>query len=146
MFARTSKDNKCIAYLAIPYQDEVTYIEALYPPRRNIDFSSLGRRAPTHCIRIGKAGLFHKDTIQRIVSQPLPSYTFYSVIGKQTLIEKLGAPEHVAILLTAKGAKRASTALPPPIGEDIAVLGESGSNSEPAEELFPDITQNIYSF
>lgn len=44
-----------IVYLAIPYQSEVLYVEALYPPDRRINFSSKGRRAPLYCTGIGKA-------------------------------------------------------------------------------------------
>ena len=48
------KGNRII-YLGIPYHDEVLYIEALFPPRRRINFSSIGRRAPLYCTAIGKA-------------------------------------------------------------------------------------------
>lgn len=46
-----------IVYLGILYRDEVLYVEALFPPRRRINYSSVGRRAPLYCTAIGKAML-----------------------------------------------------------------------------------------
>lgn len=46
-----------IVYMAIPYQDSVLYIETLFPIRRQVNFSSVGRRAPFYCTAIGKAML-----------------------------------------------------------------------------------------
>jgi IclR family KDG regulon transcriptional repressor len=44
-----------IVYFGILHQDEVLYIEALFPVRRRINYSSVGRRAPLYCTAIGKA-------------------------------------------------------------------------------------------
>jgi len=46
-----------IIYFGILNQDEVLYIEALFPVRRRINYSSVGRRAPLYCTAIGKAML-----------------------------------------------------------------------------------------
>jgi DNA-binding IclR family transcriptional regulator len=48
-----------IVYLGILHHDEVLYVEALYPIKRRINYSSVGRCAPLYCTAIGKALLAH---------------------------------------------------------------------------------------
>lgn len=52
------KENR-IVYMGIPYQDTVLYVETLFPIRRHVNYSSVGRRAPLYCTAIGKSMLAH---------------------------------------------------------------------------------------
>ena len=54
-----------IVYMAVPYQSQVLYIEALYPLARRVNYSSVGRRAPMYCTAIGKALLAHMPDKER---------------------------------------------------------------------------------
>lgn len=53
-----------IVYLAVPYDGRVLYVEALYPPKRRVPYSAVGRTAPMHCTALGKAMLAHMDPEQ----------------------------------------------------------------------------------
>lgn len=46
-----------IVYLTIPREGRVLYIEALYPTKRLIQYSIVGRTGPMHCTGCGKAML-----------------------------------------------------------------------------------------
>lgn len=70
-----------IVYFGILHQDEVLYIEALFPVRRRINYSSVGRRAPLYCTAIGKAMLstmpadYVDSYLQRTQLAPATEYT-----------------------------------------------------------------------
>jgi len=46
-----------IVYMAVPWNDQILYVEALYPPLRRINYSAQGRVLPMYCTGIGKAVL-----------------------------------------------------------------------------------------
>lgn len=48
-----------IVYMTVPCQGEVLYLEAVYPSRRLINYSIVGRKGPMHCTGVGKAILAH---------------------------------------------------------------------------------------
>ena len=58
-FLETLLRGNRIVYMAIPYVNELLYIETLFPIRRQVNYSSVGRKAPLYCTAIGKAILAH---------------------------------------------------------------------------------------
>jgi IclR family KDG regulon transcriptional repressor len=77
-----------IVYLAIPYQDEILYVEALYPPRRKIKYSAQGRRGPMYCTGIGKAALAFMPTtyLDRYLERtPLRRFTPHTIVEPEAL-------------------------------------------------------------
>ncbi|MAU08314.1 MAG: IclR family transcriptional regulator [Anaerolineaceae bacterium] len=81
-----------IVYMAIPYRDSVLYVETLFPIRRQVNYSSVGRRAPLYCTAIGKAMLAHMpdDYIhQYIQSTSLTAYTANTITKPDQLLDEL---------------------------------------------------------
>ncbi len=142
------KGNRII-YLAIPYQNEVIYIEALYPPRRNINYSALGRRAPMNCTGIGKAMLAFMDekTIEAALSQPLRAYTPHSITSKKGLQKELEKTRTRGYALDCQEREIGIQCVAAPIrsntGTVIAGISVSGSSSEISKALFPDIAKEV---
>lgn len=143
------RDTKRIVYLAIPYQDEVIYIEALYPIRRNINYSAVGRRAPMHCTGIGKAMLAFMDeaTISRILAKPLPVYTANSITDKVLLREELERSRTRGYALDQEEREEGIQCVAAPIrsskGSVIAGISVSGSSADITKDLFPDIANEV---
>lgn len=73
-FLSTLLKGNRIVYMGIPYHNGLLYIETLLPIRRQVNYSSVGRRAPFYCTAIGKAILAHMP--QEYVEQYLQSTDF----------------------------------------------------------------------
>ena len=85
-------DSNCIVYMAIPYHYDVLYIEALYPPKRKINYSAQGRRIPMHCAGIGKAALafMPRTFIEEFLARaPLRRYTPNTITEREALLAEL---------------------------------------------------------
>jgi IclR family transcriptional regulator, KDG regulon repressor len=81
-----------IAYLAIPYGFEVLYLDAIHPLKRNVNYSSQGRRAPLHCTGLGKAVLAYMDDdfVSAFLSAvPLVGFTENTICDPQELRDEL---------------------------------------------------------
>lgn len=81
-----------IAYLAIPYGFELLYLDAVHPPKRKINYSSQGRRAPLYCTGLGKAILAYMDEafLRAYLSQvPLVAFTENTICDPRELVEEL---------------------------------------------------------
>jgi IclR family transcriptional regulator, KDG regulon repressor len=81
-----------IVYMAILYRDSVLYIETLFPIRRQVNYSSVGRCAPLYCTAIGKAMLAHmpEQYIQQYVqSTTLNPLTPNTITNAQKLTDEL---------------------------------------------------------
>ncbi len=138
-----------IVYLAIPYQNEVIYIEALYPPRRNINYSAIGRRAPMNCTGIGKAMLAFMDeiTIEEALNQSLRGYTPFSITSRQELQKELECTRVRGYALDRQEREVGIQCVAAPIrlnnGTVIAGISVSGSSHEITNELFPEIANEV---
>ncbi|MEJ2359454.1 MAG: IclR family transcriptional regulator [Deinococcales bacterium] len=81
-----------IAYLAIPYGFELLYLDAVHPPKRKINYSSQGRRAPLYCTGLGKAVLAYMDDdfVDAFFSAvPLVGFTENTICDSQELRDEL---------------------------------------------------------
>ena len=81
-----------IVYLAVPHDGLVLYIEALYPPRRRIRYSVVGRTTYMHATALGKAMLsqMSPSEIEAIIQQHgLPAFTNRTITDKEALLEEI---------------------------------------------------------
>lgn len=81
-----------MVYLAVPHEDEVIYLEALYPVDSfNLMRVILGERARMFCTGIGKAILANlpADVQEDYISRELPAYTANTITDKETLRREL---------------------------------------------------------
>lgn len=81
-----------IVYLTLPCQGEVLYLEAVYPSRRLINYSIVGRKGPMHCTGVGKALLAHlpPPEVERIVElRGLKRYTSNTITDPDLLHQEL---------------------------------------------------------
>ncbi|MEM7734293.1 MAG: IclR family transcriptional regulator [Deinococcota bacterium] len=142
------QDNRII-YLAIPYKNEVMYIEALYPSKRNINHSALGRRAPMHCTGIGKAMLafMSSETIDIFAASPLQSFTANTITDKKALVNELKRTKEQGYATDIQEREEGIQCVAAPIrsndGTVIAGLSVSGSSSEISKDKFPDIAHEV---
>lgn len=81
-----------IVYLTIPREGQVLYIEALYPTKRLIQYSIVGRRGPMHCTGCGKAMLAYMplDEVKAVVERHgLPRFTPTTITTWDELMAEL---------------------------------------------------------
>jgi len=81
-----------IVYLGVPHEDEVIYLEAVYPaesvrPMRSL----LGERNKMFCTSIGKAMMSQlpQALIEEYCARPLHANTEYTIIDEQQLLQEL---------------------------------------------------------
>lgn len=81
-----------MVYLAVPHEDEVIYLEAMYPVDSfNLMRVILGERAKMYCTGIGKAILANldSDVQEDYISRELPAYTANTITDKTALRKEL---------------------------------------------------------
>ena len=81
-----------IVYLAIPHEDEVIYLEAIYPSESIHPVRSLlGERAKMYCTSVGKSMMAYlpEDEVERYLSKELIALTDYTITDKALLKEEL---------------------------------------------------------
>lgn len=79
-------------YLGIPREDQVVYLDAMYPAEStNLMRTIMGENAKMYCTGIGKAMLayYPQETIEQYVSKELVPYTEKTIIDKVALVEEL---------------------------------------------------------
>lgn len=82
-----------MVYLAVPHEDEVLYLEAIYPVEAfNLMRVILGERAKMFCTGIGKAMLANlpENVREEYISRELPAYTENTITDPEKLREELG--------------------------------------------------------
>lgn len=127
-----------IIYLGILYRDEVLYIEALFPPRRRINFSSIGRRAPLYCTAIGKAMLsvmpeeFVGGFLERT---PLLAATENTLISGNSLREELALSRQRGYATDRQEREPGIQCVGVPIKRGDGTLAAALSISGPASEI-----------
>ena len=142
-FLETLLRGNRIVYMAIPYIDELLYIETLFPIRRQVNYSSVGRRAPLYCTAIGKAILAHMPTPyveQYLESVEFRRHTPYTIVTAEDLQAELTQIRTQGYSLdrqeTEMGIQCVAAPVRGPNGDIIAAISISGS---PKEINFDDL-------
>lgn len=81
-----------IIYLAVPHEGQVLYIEALYPPRRKVRYSVVGRTTHMHSTGLGKAMLsqMSEQEVDWVIRRHgLPRLTDNTITDRDALLEEL---------------------------------------------------------
>ena len=81
-----------MVYLAVPHEDEVIYLEAMYPVESfNLMRVILGERAQMYCTGIGKAVLAFLPEMVRdaYINKELTAYTEHTITDRDELMEEL---------------------------------------------------------
>lgn len=79
-------------YLAIPHQNEVVYLEAMYPAEStHLLRSLLGERAQMHCTGLGKAMLANmsQERMETYLQRELEAFTDQTITDKEQLKKEL---------------------------------------------------------
>lgn len=142
--------NNRIVYLAVPYQDDMLYLEALYPPRRKINYSSQGKRAPMYCTGIGKAALaflpeaYQEDYLRRVALKPLTPNTISEPAALQQELRQI-REQGYAVDRQERDLGIRCVAAPIRVadGQLVAAISISGASSEVAEEAFPALALEV---
>ena len=139
-----------IVYLAIPYQDEVLYIEALYPPHRRINFSSRGRRAPLYCTGIGKALLANLAPDEReayLARGPFARITPTTLCNGDELMEEIMCVRERGYAVDNEEREMGIRCVAAPVfsrqGHVIAAISVSGSSDEIDADRVPDLARVV---
>lgn len=139
-----------IVYMAIPYDYEVLYIEALYPPKRKTNYSSQGRRAPMHCTGIGKAALafMPEEYVQGFLGRgELKRYTRNTITDPQELCEELERTRARGYALDRQEREEGIHCVAAPIklseGQLVASVSMSGAAAEMPEHDFPALALEV---
>lgn len=137
-----------IVYFGILHQDEVLYIEALYPVRRRINYSSVGRRAPLYCTAIGKALLASMTPgyIDAYLARtPLVPATAHTITDPDRLRAELDMTRRRGYSTDKQerepGIQCVGVPIRRPDGSLVAALSISGPSSEITLEGMPQIAE-----
>lgn len=143
-------NNNCIVYLAIPYQHEVLYLDALYPPHRKINYSSQGRLAPMYCTGIGKAALafmpesYLAEFLQHVL---LNQHTPNTITDPATLREELANIRARGYATDLQERELGIQCVAAPVrlrnGTVAASISLSGSADEVSSDRFPELGQVV---
>ncbi len=140
-----------VVYFAIPQDGQVLYLEALYPTKRAVSYSSVGRVGPMHCTGLGKAMLadMSADEVSRIVrAQGLTKFTENTIVTEEGLAKELRAirergyatdhGEHNAMVACVAAAVRSGA------GDTVGAISVSGPilsfSQERVAELASEVT------
>jgi len=139
-----------IIYLAIPYQDDILYVEALYPPRRKINYSAQGRRGPMYCTGIGKAALafMPKEYLEGFLERvPLRRFTPNTITEPDALRAELEATRQRGYAVDRQEHEPGIQCVAAPVrandGRVLASLSMSGHCSDVTEERFDELGQQV---
>lgn len=78
-------------YLGVLYEEEVIYIDAVFPTYSTLTRNIIGIKAPLYCTAIGKSllALLPDHMIESIISKPLTAYTQNTITDKDMLWEEI---------------------------------------------------------
>lgn len=143
-------DSNLVVYMAIPYQGEVLYIEALYPTRRRINYSSQGRRAPMYCTGIGKAMLAFLGTeaIDSFLrSAPFQRHTVNTIVEAEALKQELDETHRRGYAIDRQEREEGIQCVAAPVrsrdGRAVAAISISGSANDLSDELIPATSRRV---
>lgn len=139
-----------IVYMAIPYQDDILYVEALYPPRRKIKYSAQGRRGPMYCTGIGKAALafMPEPYLDAFLSRNiLRRFTPNTLTDPHALRAELEAIRARGYATDRQGHELGIQCVAAPVrandGRVLAAISVSGHSSDVTEARFPDLGRQV---
>ncbi len=143
-------DSNCIVYMAIPYGYDVLYIEALYPPKRKINYSAQGRRIPMHCTGIGKAALaFMPEEFlgEFLANAPLRRFTPNTITDPEALRQELARTRQRGYAIDRQEREEGIQCVAAPVrgsdGRVIASISISGSSQDVTSERFSELGREI---
>lgn len=150
LLERLLGDARQIVYLGIPYQDEVLYVEALYPAHRRINFSSQGRRAPLYCTGIGKALLAYLPERERrayLARAPFERLTASTLTTAGQLAREVERVRADGFAVDREERERGIQCVAAPVldreGHALAAISVSGSDDEITADRIPDLAQRV---
>jgi IclR family KDG regulon transcriptional repressor len=143
-------EREWIIYLAIPQNFRILYVEALYPPRRRINYSAQGRLLPMYCTGIGKAALawMPDDFIERYLAEvQLATCTPNTLTSAADLQAELLATRERGYAVDRQENERGIQCVAAPVlhrdGRLIAAISVSGSEHEVPEQKFAEIAREV---
>lgn len=88
---RIAEEAREACYFGILSNDEVLYIEAVYPSHQQQTRNILGERAPLYCTGLGKTMLAHmpQENAERVISGELKPYTACTICDPAALRDNL---------------------------------------------------------
>lgn len=88
---RIAEEAREACYFGILSNDEVLYIEAVYPSHQQQTRNILGERAPLYCTGLGKTMLAHmpQENAERVISGELKPYTACTICAPAALRDNL---------------------------------------------------------
>ncbi|MDZ7801767.1 MAG: IclR family transcriptional regulator [Trueperaceae bacterium] len=151
LLERLLGETQQIVYLAIPYQREVLYVEAMYPPHRRINFSSQGRRAPLYCTGIGKAILAFlpvEDQRDYLSRAPFPRLTSNTLCRREELEREIEETHARGYATDHEEREHGIRCVASPVlsrfGQVVAAVSISGSSDEIDEDRIPQLAQIVH--
>lgn len=139
-----------IVYMAVPWKGRILYIEALYPPRRRINYSAQGRLLPMYCTGIGKAALawMPDDYLARYLDRtPLHTFTPNTCATPDRLRAELATTRDRGYAIDRQEHERGIQCVAAPVlhrdGRVIAAISVSGSAHAIHEENFAQIAREV---
>jgi DNA-binding IclR family transcriptional regulator len=143
-------DSNRIVYLAIPYYYDMLYIEALYPPKRKINYSAQGRRMPMHCTGIGKAALaFMPGSFieEFLANATLRRYTPNTLTDPSALNAELRRTRERGYAVDRQEQEEGIQCVAAPIrggnGQVVASISLSGSSQEVTVARLPELGEEV---
>lgn len=89
---KIAEETRELVYLAIPREDEVVYLEAIYPERQMLTGVGVtGERAKMYCTSVGKAILSRlpDEQVEMILNREKTKLTEYTIIDNALLWEEI---------------------------------------------------------
>jgi IclR family transcriptional regulator, KDG regulon repressor len=139
-----------IVYMGIPYLNELLYIETLFPIRRQVNYSSVGRRAPLYCTAIGKAILAYMPPLyieEYINTVAFRRHTPNTIMSAQDLREELEMIQKRGYSIDRQETELGIQCVGAPVrgsdGNVIAAISISGSPKEINFDNLADLSEEI---
>lgn len=137
---RLADDSRETVNLAVLDDDEVVNVQQVSGPHLVRDVNWVGRRTPLNCVANGKALLAYQpsDTIERVLSGPLPRFTARTITNQERLRAELAQVRAQGYAVALGEIEEGLHAVAAPVrnatGQVIAAVSVSG----PAYRVTPD--------
>jgi IclR family KDG regulon transcriptional repressor len=135
-----------IVYMAVPWSDQILYVEALYPTLRRINYSAQGRVLPMYCTGIGKAMLasMGEAYIERYLEEtPLHAYTPNTFANPASLRAELERTRERGYATDLQEQMRNIQCVAAPVlgrdGQVLAAISVSASDHILPRERMPEV-------
>lgn len=139
-----------IVYMAVPWKAQILYVEALYPPRRTINYSAQGRLLPMYCTGIGKAALawMPDEYIERYIeTTDLHAFTHTTCATPERLRAELSATRDRGYAVDQQEHERGIQCVAAPVlardGGVVAAISVSGAAHLVTADNFESISRDV---